>query len=199
MATALKLGPADHGRRLTVEEFFGGDYDPGYKYELIDGRLEVSPLPNPPENHVEDWILDKLKDYSRARPEVVNFVTNKARVYVAGRDDVSYPEPDVAAYRDYPRDQRFSLRWEDVSPILVVEVLDPDDPQKDLVRNAEVYLAIPSIKEYWVFDTRPGAGQPTLKAHRRHGKQWRIKDVPAGEMYTTRLLPDFELVIDPTR
>jgi hypothetical protein len=38
-----------------------------------------------------------------------------------------------------------------------------------------------------------------LLAHRRHGKQWRIKEVPPGESYTTRLLPDFELIVDPDR
>jgi Uma2 family endonuclease len=108
MTTVLKLGPADHGRALTAEEFFTADYTSGHKYELIHGRLCVMPLPNPAENHVEDWILDKLKAYARARPKVINFVTNKARVYVADHEDVSFPEPDVAAYRNYPLDRRFS-------------------------------------------------------------------------------------------
>ena len=61
MSTALKLGPADHGRTLTPEEYFAGDYRPGFKYELIRGRLEVSPLPDLPANHIEEWLLDLLK------------------------------------------------------------------------------------------------------------------------------------------
>ena len=40
-----KLGPADHGRAMTLDEFDDADYEPGYKYELIDGRLYVSPDP----------------------------------------------------------------------------------------------------------------------------------------------------------
>jgi Uma2 family endonuclease len=196
MATMLKLGPADHGRALTFEEFLAGDFAEGYKYELIKGRLHVSPLPDPPQNHVEDWIVDKLKAYKTTHPEVINFVTNKARVYVDGHPDVSYPEPDVAAYHDYPLDRRSTLRWRDVSPILVVEVIDPDDPEKDTVRNVEVYFDVPSIREYWLFDTRQGLDQLSLRVYRRHGKQWRIKDVVTGETYTTRLLPDFELVLD---
>jgi hypothetical protein len=37
--TGLVLGPADHGRILTAEEFESADYKPGYKYEIVHGRL----------------------------------------------------------------------------------------------------------------------------------------------------------------
>ena len=40
MATVLKIGPADHGRPMTLDEFQAGDYEEGYKYELIDGELK---------------------------------------------------------------------------------------------------------------------------------------------------------------
>ena len=199
MSTVLKIGPADHGRPMTLEEFLAGDYTEGYKYELIEGKLHVAPLPNLPDNSVEDWIFFKLKLYSRERPEVINYATNKARVFVPEAEDVSAPEPDVAAYRGFPLELRFrrDLRWQDVSPVLVVEVLAQDDPDKDLVRNARLYFQVPSIKEYWVFDTRASAEQPTLHAHRRHGKKWSVKQVAYGDTYTTRLLPGFELLVDP--
>jgi Uma2 family endonuclease len=197
MSTMLKLGPADHGRELTFEEFVGSDFELGYKYELIHGRVYVSPLPDPPANYLEEWLLDQLKAYSWSRPDVINYVTSKARVYVEGRDDVSYPEPDISAYRNYPRQRSLRLRWREVNPILVVEVLDRDNPEKDTIRNVEVYLSVPSIREYWVLDTRPGLHQPTLLVHRRHGRHWRIISVPAGGTYTTRLLPGFRLVVDP--
>ena len=51
------------------------------------------------------------------------------------------------------------LRWEDVSPILVGEILS-GDPEKDMVRNVELYLLVPTIKEYWLFDTREDPEQP---------------------------------------
>ena len=56
MQTALHIGPHDHGRELTDDEFVAADYEEGYKYELIDGSLYVSPQPNLPhviERHIE--------------------------------------------------------------------------------------------------------------------------------------------------
>src|SRR5438128_1746164 len=107
MTTVLKLGPADHGRPMSFDEFMAGDYQEGHKYELIDGRLYVSPEANQPESSLEDWLLDKLKAYAREQPGVINRVTNKARVFVPDQPDVTTPEPDIAAYRNYPLARRF--------------------------------------------------------------------------------------------
>lgn len=199
MSIALKrLGQADHGRLMTLEEFMAGDYVEGYQYELIDGKLYVSPLPNLPENRVEDWVFFKLKLYSHYHPDIINFTTNKARVFVPGRRRVTAPESVVAAYRNYPLELPWaSVRWQDVSPVLVVEVLSLDDPDKDLVRNVELYLQVPSIKEYWLFDTRDDPEQLRLQVRRRYGGRWRLLEFGSGHTYTTKLLPDFTLILDP--
>jgi Uma2 family endonuclease len=198
MATVLKIGPGDHGRPMTLDELTAGDFEEGYQYELIDGRLYVSPQPDAPQGMVERWITLKLQYYSDARPEVINFVYGKTRVFVPGRPGLTTPEPDVAAYRDFPVELDFrEIRWQDVSPVLVVEVLSPDDPDKDLVRNVALYHQVPSIKEYWLLDTRDDPNRPSMTAYRRHGKGWRTIDLAYGDTYTTRLLPDFRLVLDP--
>jgi Uma2 family endonuclease len=201
MTTLTKLGPADHGRPMTLDDFMASDHQEGYQYELIDGKLYVTPAPNLPENRVEIWIQMKLWNYSQENPSVVNFVSPKARVFVPGRRRVTNPEPDVTVYHDFPVDSDFNaVRWQDVTPVLVVEVLSREDPEKDLVRNAELYLQVPSIREYWLFDTRSeGANRPTLRVHRRWGSRWRVIDLTFGETYTTKLLPGFELVVDPRR
>jgi Uma2 family endonuclease len=199
MSIALKrLGPADHGRPMTLEEFMAGDYIEGYEYELIDGKLYVSPEANLPEFRVEDWIYFKLKLYAHYYPEVINFVANKARVFVPGRRGVTNPEPDSAAYRNFPLESPWaSVRWQDVSPILVVEVLSLDDPDKDLVRNVELYLQVPSIKEYWLFDTREDPERLRLEVRRRYRGRWREMEFGPGDTYTTKLLPEFTLLLDP--
>jgi Uma2 family endonuclease len=201
MATVprLELGPADHERPLTLDDFYSADYQPGYQYEIIDGRLYVSPLPNAPGGIVEWWLLLALHYYSAQHPEIINFVYNKTRVFVPGRPAATIPEPDVAAYRAFPRDLDLNnINWQDHSPILVAEVLS-DDPDKDLVRNLELYHQVPSIKEYWVLDPRADANCPSMLVHLRHGKRWRTRQLSFGDTYTTRLLPGFELIIDPRR
>src|ERR1700722_17915665 len=201
MAILTKLGPTDHGRPVALDDFMACDYQEGYQYELIDAKLYVTPLPNLPECRVELWILTRLWNYAQVKPSIINFVNNKARVFVPDRPGVTNPEPDVAAYRDFPVESSFdAVRWEEISPVLVVEVLSREDPDKDLVCNVELYFQVPSIREYWIFDTRAeGADRPTLKVHRRRGGRWRVIDVAFGETYTTRMLPGFELVIDPRR
>jgi Uma2 family endonuclease len=197
MATLLKLGPSDHGRVLTLEEFTSGDYADGYRYELLDGRLEVSPVPNQPANWVQEWLSFTLKLYARGHPAIINHVSSAARVFVPRRPGLTVPEPDLAAYRDFPLDRPVNdVRWQDVSPLLVVEIISEEDADKDLVRNAGLYLQVPSIKEYWVFDARSDAEHPELIAHRRHGRRWRVGTVAGGSLYTTSLLPDFELTLN---
>jgi hypothetical protein len=39
--TQTRLGPADHGRRMTLEEFREADEEPGYLYELARGDAEL--------------------------------------------------------------------------------------------------------------------------------------------------------------
>lgn len=173
MIAALKLGPRHHGQPLTLEEFENADYRGGFKYELIEGKLYASLLPSLPEDLVEKWLFYELKNYAEAHPEVLNYVTTKARVFAPGRKG-TIPEPDLAAYHDFPHDVPLrELRWQDVSPVLVGEVVSADDPDKDLVRNVALYLRVASIKEYWVVVAREDPARPTLIVHRRHGKSWR--------------------------
>jgi len=198
--TLLKLGPRQHGQPLTFDEFRTADWREGYQYELIDGRLYVSPVPDPPENIVDQWILLKVARYAKKRPDIINFVTNKGRVIVPGRPGETVPEPDLLAFRNYPLHQPFkTIRWQETRPILVGEVLCLSDPNKDLVRNVKLYWQVPSIKEYWLFDTRASADQPTLHVYRRSRFRWRMIEVSYGETYTTNLLPDFELLVDPRK
>ena len=199
MATALVLTPADHGRPMTREDFEAARGQEGYCYELIDGKVYVSPAPDLPHDSILDWLLDVLKDYSRAHPEILNYVSPKARVYVPGQEETTSPEPDLAAYRDFPRHLPIRERsWRNISPILVAEIVSEDNPAKDLERNVELYVQVPSIREYWILDPRADADQPTFTVYRRRGRRWQNPiTVGPGETYTTRLLPGLELPVDP--
>jgi Uma2 family endonuclease len=196
MKTQVYLTPKDHGRPLSLEEFQHAGSQEGYHYELIDGKLEVSPLPNMPHDELRDWLRDKLYEYIRLHPEAINHVKAPARVFVPGRRATTAPEPDIAAYSDFPLDlPRAQRHWQDHSPALVAEILSEDNADKDLVRNLALYLEVPSIREYWIIDPRRDADHPSLTVHRRRGRRWQNAiEVPAGATYTTRLLPGFQLI-----
>lgn len=201
MATVqLKLGPADHGRPLSLDDYESADYEPGFKYEIIDGRLYAAPIANLGENRLEGWLRRKVERYAEDHPDVINFVSEKPRVFVHRRTAATVPEPDIACYADFPLDRPIAeLRWEEVSPILVVEVLVEGDPHKDLERNLELYFEVPSVREYWVLDGRDNPDEPTLIQHRRYGKRWVVRSFPYGATFTTKLLPGFSLPIDPRK
>jgi Uma2 family endonuclease len=199
MKTLLHLTPDDHGRSLTLEEFEHAVAREGFRYELIDGRLNVSPAPNLPHEDLVRWLRRILERYADDHSEIVNCVQTPARVFVPGADAVTAPEPDLAIYHDYPQRRLLrERRWQDVTPVLVVEVLSEDNAEKDLERNRELYLRVPSIREYWMLDPRQDPDQPSLTVLRRRGRRWQQPVVvAAGRTYTTRLLPEFVLRIDP--
>jgi Uma2 family endonuclease len=186
---------------LSWEEFAAAEWAEGFQYELVDGRLYVTPAPDAPQGLADYWLHAKMFAYSARHPQVLNFVYNKARVFVPNRPGVTSLEPDVACYHDFPLDLPWGdIRWQDVSPLLVAEILSPNDPNKDLVRNVPLYLAVPTIREYWILDNRANADEPSLHVHRRRGRRWQnVIQVGFGETYTTRLLPGFTLLLDPRR
>lgn len=202
MATAQRtrtFGPADHGRRVSVETADAAEYVPGFKYEIIDGRFYVSPQPNVPELLLERWLRRALETYSDAHPDVINLVAPKGRVYLpASRPTI--PEPDLAAYAGFPFDRPFrQIRWRDVSPCLVAEILVDGDFAKDLTRNPALYLTLSSIKEYWVVNGAEDPDEPSIIAHRRRGQRWNVTTFPFGSTLITPLLPGFSLIIDPRK
>lgn len=199
-ALRLKLGPADHGRPLSLDDYEAADFEPGHRYEIIDGEVYVSPEANFPEHRLERWLDRKLTRYAEDRPEVINFVAIKSRVFVHGRKKATVPEPDLAAFHNLDLDADFrDIHWRDLGPVLVCEVLVEGDEAKDLDRNPPLYLDVPSIKEYWVIDGRENPNEPTLIQRRRYGTRWVVREHPYGTTFTTKTLPGFSLLIDPRK
>ena len=199
-ANRVRLTPKDHGRQVDPEEFEHSTGAEGYQYEIIDGRVYVTPLPDQSADSLERWLFSKLFEYSQNHPDAIQYLSSKTRVFVPDRLKATCPEPDIAAYDEYPHHlPRRERRWQDISPVLVVEVLSEAKPEKDLVRNVALYLAVPSIKEYWIVDPRPDPDRPSLIAYRRRGKSWQKPiRVAYGEIYETpRLLPGFKLIVNP--
>jgi Uma2 family endonuclease len=194
---ALRIGPRDHGRELTDDEFCAADFEEGYRYELIDGSLYVSPKPNFPHDVLVQFIGETLVLYKAQHREVVKRLSFNARVFVPGHTKTTSPEPDFAIYKDAPPGRRGS--WREISPVIVVEVIS-DEPGKDYDRNPELYRQVPSILEYWLFDKVEDDDGPVLKVfHRTSGGQnWKIDDYGCEAIYSTAILPGLTLPVTPS-
>lgn len=201
MQTRIYLTPADHGRPLSWEEFESAHAEEGYRYEMIEGKVFVSPAPNMPHEDLKEWLEAVLRAYVLERPDILRRVKGPARVFLAERSDgITAPEPDIACYANYPSDLPKKQRnWRNVSPFLVVEILSEDNQVKDLDRNCRLYLEVPTIREYWIVDPLEDADRPSLIVYRRRGQRWTARrEIPSGGTYTTPLLPGFSLVLDST-
>ena len=196
----LCFGPADHGRAVPDKQIDSAEYVGGFKYEIIDGRLYVSPQPNAPEHALENWIRDALIVYSATHPKIINFVATKGRVFLPATTRKTIPEPDIAAYSDFPKELPIrQLKWQKLSPVLVCEVLVDGDIDKDLARNPQLYFQVPSIQEYWVVNGAEDPDEPSLIQYVRRGVKWAITTHHFGSTFTPKVLPGFSMVIDPRR
>src|SRR5437762_1777834 len=88
----LHIGPTDAGRRLTWEEFRVADLKPGFRYEIIDGRLVVAATPNPRHSSVSQWVYGNLLDYLRKHGNVFNHLSPNSTVFIPGRDELTAPQ-----------------------------------------------------------------------------------------------------------
>lgn len=192
MLTAVHFGPTDHGRPVNDDELRTAEFDAGFDYEVIFGRLYVSPAPDFDHDWIEKHIFGQVFMYSRQNPNVAAYVTDRARVFVPGVDKTTAPEPDLAIYSSVPGGD-----WRTTTPLIVGEVLGGTDVEKDLSRNVDLYFRVPSIQEYWVFDIRQSAQRPDLIVHRRTADRWDVLEFDADHVYQTPLLPGLMLVIAP--
>lgn len=196
----LHIGPKDAGLPFTWEEYKSADYEPGFRYELIDGRLVVAAMPKPKHAGILSWIYDELFGYGRRHRHVFDFISPSSEVVVHLRAAVTAPQPDISVYRDFPHarldDDDFD--WDQVSPIIVVEVVSPDSSDKDFFRNVTLYELVASIREYWIVNPRDGINKRRVHVYRRRGEKW-LKPIVLnmGETYTTKLLPGFRLRLEP--
>lgn len=101
------------------------------------------------------------------------------------------PEPDLAVFAEYVE------TWQEAAPFIVGEVMRGTDIDKDLFRNVELYLRVPSIQEYWVFDIREEPRRPKLWVYRRLKGDWDIQEYPPETVYQTPLLPGLKLRVSP--
>lgn len=195
----LSLGPRDHGRVLALDEYYDAAYEEGYTYEIIDGVLVVSPNPLPNHDRWVNAVHEALLMYTKRFPRRLNYVSTRSELSIPRRPGPTRPQPDIAAYRDFPDPPPAS--WDEVCPVIVVEVISPRRAAKDTDRNRFLYLEKHQVAEYWIIDPSVNALEPRLIALRRKPRAaaWEEQSVPFGRTYTCKALPGLKINLKPAK
>ena len=111
--------------------------------EFTDGHIEVLPMPTDEHQRIVLFLYRALYTFLASRSMGIVLVAPFRLYLQSGR----YREPDVLLLLDADDARRSNRSWTGAD--LVIEVVSPDDPQRDLVRKREEYAAA-GIPEYWI-------------------------------------------------
>ncbi len=191
--TDVEIGPDDAGRSLTLSDWERAHHAPGYIYELIEGTIEVSPIPTPLHDHWVELLRIELERYRAGHPGVIGKISERCEVAVPSECGPTRPQPDLAVYCGFPKPP--PVRWDNVCPIIVAEVISDRRAAKDVSRNRALYFRADGIAEYWIIDPREEPMEPTLIALVREpgADTWSEHAVAFGESYSTLSLPGLTL------
>ena len=117
--------------------------------EFAEGSIEVLPRPTDKHQAIVEFLFLLLYDYASRTDGKARFAPLRLRV-AEGR----YREPDILYLRaadDVWRGERF---WTGAD--LVMEVVSPDDPERDHATKRKEY-AEAGIAEYWIVDPQDEA------------------------------------------
>lgn len=182
---AIKIGPADHGRRMSLDDFDKAEAVDGYNYELSRGVITVVDVPNRSHLFQVDVIRHQLSIYRETHPDQIHTLAGSGECKILLAGDESERHPDVAVYKRPPDDDEDL--WATWIPELVVEIVSPGSEERDYVDKRKEYLAF-GIREYWIVD----AEKEEVLVLRRWRGRWTKRIVRPPEVYQTRLLPGFE-------
>jgi Uma2 family endonuclease len=183
LKAAIKIGPADHGRRMSLAEFDHAKVQEGYLYELGRGVIVVSDVPKKRHLLQVVSIRKQLNSYDLAHPGRIQVIASgsECKIMVAGYE--SERHPDLAVYMTLPPEEGEDF-WFIWIPELVIEVVSSGSKLRDYQEKREEYLAF-GVREYRIFD----AEKREMLVLGRVGGRWRERIVRPPEVYRTRLLP----------
>jgi Uma2 family endonuclease len=186
--TQVRIGPPDHGRRMTLEEFREAEEEKGYCDELARGVLEVTEVPNDPHWQVLDNLHETFSRYRREHRGVILRIGHGSECRLWIPETVSGRIPDLAiVFHGTPKDARGRR-----PPDLAVEVVSPgrEAHERDYMTRRGEYLAL-GFREYWIVD--PHRRQVTVLVREEGGEAagWAEHVFDGDEVIVSSLLEGF--------
>lgn len=152
----------------------------GRKYELVDGRIAVSPA-GARHGVIAVRLAARLLGHVEARR--LGFVLDSSTGFRLPSGNVRSPDVSFVRKGRFP-DERVPTGFSDVVPDLAVEILSPDDRPRPILDKVGEYLEA-GVSLVWVID--PGTGSAAV-----HRTPASVDDVgPAGDLDGADVVPGF--------
>lgn len=184
--TTVRIGPADHGQRMTLDEFEPAEVMEGYHYELGRGEIVVTDVPRPNHLRVLTAIRRQFAAYDLAHPGVLDTIAGGGECKILLEAQQSERHPDLAVYMT-PAPVEGNAVWGLWIPEVVVEVVSPGSEARDYQEKREEYLAF-GVKEYWIVDP----GKRSILVLRRNRGRWVEQRFGPSGTIESPLLPGFQ-------
>jgi Uma2 family endonuclease len=186
LKTAIKIGPKDNGKRMSLADFDHAEVQEGYLYELGRGIIVVSDVPGLWHLVQLLTVRAQLMAYDLAHPGRIFACTGGAESKVLVWPSESERHPDLSVYLTRP--PRGGDPWSTWIPDLVIEIVSASSWRRDYEEKPDEYHTF-GVREYWIID----AQEQQVTVLRRWGRRWRRSIVGPPDVCRTRLLPGFEL------
>jgi Uma2 family endonuclease len=188
---ATIIGPSDHGRHMSLDEFDHAEVREGFLYELSRGVITVADVPKLRHLAQVNAIQRQVRVYDAANPGRIHTIAggSDCKLLIAGLE--SERHPDLALYKTPPPEEGEDV-WSLWVPEIVVEVVSPSSRQRDYEEKPEEYLRF-GVMEYWIVD----ADKAEMLVLRRSRGLWTERTIRPPAPYRTRLLPGFAFAIGP--
>src|SRR2546430_1270572 len=126
---ALKIGPANHGQRMSLAEFANAEAQEGFLYELSRGIVIVSDIPNLRHLAQISAIRRQVAAYDLAHPGRIHTIAAGSECKIVVRDLDSERHPDLAIYLGPPPDDEDL--WSSWIPDILMEIVSPGSEHRD--------------------------------------------------------------------
>jgi Uma2 family endonuclease len=190
-AQTIKIGPADHGRRMSLADFEYAEVQEGRLYELGRGVIIVSDVPNPRHFVQLNAIRRQFSAYDVAHPGRIHGIAGGAECKILLAALESERHPDLAVYKTPPPSGGEDA-WASWIPEIVIEIISPGSEERDYVEKREEYLLF-GVREYWIVN----AERQEILVLRRSAGRWIERILHASDTYRALILPKFEFVCAP--
>ncbi len=179
----LRIGPRSAGLLLTPAEFDRARFREGWRYELINGVLVVSPVPSREERDPNEELGYWLRQYRDSHPQGSSL-------------DLTLPEEEIETKQNRRRADR--AIWAGLGrdpgkgepPTIIVEYVSSGkiNQERDYVAKRAEYREI-GVREYWVVDRF----RRIMTIFTFSGESDQERVITEQQSYSTPLLPGFEL------